>query len=399
MSFLFRRRTVLAQPEQISVVVVVAIGYAVTLVGSLFGASLDYTPLQAVVAVVLGLMYVSLLLFNDAYFGRYPAPSAKLIYFSAVSLLVVAVPFLLIGPGMWLIPLPILGIAVERITPRWRWPVYTVVVAGLPLALGIRTGDWVNAFNSLLLLLPALLFVVVITQLRLSERRARQEAEQMSRQLEATHDQLAAYVVQAEELATTKERNRLAREIHDNLGHYLTVVHVQLEAARAVMSENPERALDALNKAQKLTQEGLSTVRRSVASLRESPVDNRPLVEAIGTLLGETRSAGIVAELDVQGTRRTLELKTNLTLYRIVQEALTNVRKHARASRVDVNLDYQDHGSVRLVVKDNGVGTAGIGNDGFGLVGMRERVQLLGGELRIETGPGQGFSLEAVVPG
>jgi signal transduction histidine kinase len=191
----------------------------------------------------------------------------------------------------------------------------------------------------------------------------------------------------------------LAREIHDNLGHYLTVVHVQLEAARAVMSENPERALDALNKAQKLTQEGLSTVRRSVASLRESPVDNRPLVEAIGTLLGETRSAGIVAELDVQGTRRTLELKTNLTLYRIVQEALTNVRKHARASRVDVNLDYQDHGSVRLVVKDNGVGTAGIGNDGFGLVGMRERVQLLGGELRIETGPGQGFSLEAVVPG
>ena len=77
MSFLFRRRTVLAQPEQISVVVVVAIGYAVTLVGSLVGASLDYTPLQAVVAVVLGLMYISLLLFNDTYFARYPAPSAK----------------------------------------------------------------------------------------------------------------------------------------------------------------------------------------------------------------------------------------------------------------------------------------------------------------------------------
>jgi len=399
MSLLSGRRTLFAQPEQISVLVVVAIGYVVTLVGSSFGASLRYTPVQAIVAIVLGLLYAGLLMSSDAYFARFLVPLAKFVYFGAALLLVVVVHFLLIGPGMWLVPLPLLGIAVEKLSPRGRLPVYAIVVAGLPLALGIRTGDWANALNSLLLLLPALLFVVVITQLRLSERRARQEAEQTSRQLEATHDQLAAYAVQAEELAATKERNRLAREIHDNLGHFLTVVHVQLEAARAVMRENPERALDAVDKAQQLTQEGLATVRRSVASLRESPVDNRPLVEAIGTLVEEMRSLGIVTELNVHGERRTLDPITKLALYRIVQEALTNVRKHARASRADVTLEYHDPSSVRLVVKDNGVGTSSIDNDGFGLVGMRERVQLLGGELKIDTGPGKGFSLEAIVPG
>lgn len=392
------RPSALWRSEYISIVAVVAIGYAVTLIGSLVGATLEYSPIQAAAAIVLGLVYLALLVFGDSYFTRYPAQWVKPSYFVLLFILLAAIHFLLIGPGMWLIPLPVVGTAVEHVTSRWRWPIYLVTVGALPLTLGVRTGDWNNALSSLLLLLPAVLFVVVISQLRFSERKARRDAESLTRELAAANDKLASYAVQVEELATTKERNRLAREIHDNLGHYLTVVHVQLEASRTMLQHDPEQALDAMNKAQKLTQEGLATVRRSVATLRESPVDSRPLVVALETLLEETRTTGIVTQMNVHGTEQTLDAKMKLALYRVVQEALTNVSKHARASRVDVNLDFQQESAISLEVKDNGVGTDLEKTDGFGLIGMRERIHHLDGDLHVETGPGKGFALEIVVP-
>jgi signal transduction histidine kinase len=194
----------------------------------------------------------------------------------------------------------------------------------------------------------------------------------------------------------TQERNRLAREIHDSLGHYLTIVNVQIEAARVVMDSDPDRALDAMHKAQELTQRGLGRIRESVAALRESPVSGRPLSEVIESLVKEAQSAGIVTEFKVVGEPQDLENKVALALYRVAQEGLTNVRKHARASRVDVLLDFRPS-EVRLEVRDNGVGateTAG----GFGLLGIRERMQLLGGRLEINTGLGKGFGLTAIVP-
>jgi len=194
----------------------------------------------------------------------------------------------------------------------------------------------------------------------------------------------------------TQERNRIAREIHDSLGHTLTIVNVQIEAARVVMGSDPDRALDALNKAQDLTQKGLTRVRESVAALRESPVSKRPLGEAIASLVQEAQSSGIVTEFKVAGEPQTLENKVALALYRAAQEGLTNVRRHARASRVDVLLDFQP-AEVRLEVRDNGVGAAKT-SEGFGLLGIRERMQLLGGGLEINTGVGKGFCLMASVP-
>jgi signal transduction histidine kinase len=232
--------------------------------------------------------------------------------------------------------------------------------------------------------------------MRLNEQQARERAEQLMVDLEEANAQLAAYATQAEELAMTQERNRLAREIHDNLGHTLTIVNVQIEAAKVVMNSEPERALDALNKAQELAQEGLTQVRESVAALRESPVSKRPLSAAIGPLVQEVRSTGIVTEFKVVGKPQTLENKVALALYRAAQEGLTNVCKHARASRVDVLLDFQPS-QVRLEVKDNGVGATET-TGGFGLLGIRERMQLLGGKLEIRTGAGKGFWLMASVP-
>jgi hypothetical protein len=124
---------------------------------------------------------------------------------------------------------------------------------------------------------------------------------------------------------------------------------VQIEAARAVIGA--PRALDALRKAQSLAQEGLADVRRSVAALRASPTEDRPLPEALAALAAENRASGLLTELAVTGAPRPLPPQTELTLYRAMQEGLTNVRKHARASRVDIALDYGDNERVRLVVR------------------------------------------------
>jgi signal transduction histidine kinase len=140
----------------------------------------------------------------------------------------------------------------------------------------------------------------------------------------------------------------------------------------------------------------LTDVRESVAALRESPVSKRPLSEAIASLVKEAESSGIVTEFKVSGEPHTLENKVGLALYRAAQEGLTNVRRHARASRVDVLLDFQP-GEVCLQVTDNGVGTAETAG-GFGLLGIRERMRLLGGRLEIDTGAGEGFCLRASVP-
>jgi signal transduction histidine kinase len=273
-------------------------------------------------------------------------------------------------------------------------PIYLTV----PLCLSIYTilvmpfllrGRWIDAIALAVIYGTGIVFVAVFTRVAASERDARNalaEANQLLRD----------HASQVEELATTKERNRLAREIHDSVGHYLTVVNVQIGAARTVLDQNRSRALEHLSKAQSLTQEGLAEVRHSVAALRASPTESRPLPEALTALVDQWRAAGLNANFRISGNVRTLTPQTNLTLYRAGQEALTNVAKHANATTVNVRLNYSDD-RIRLTVKDNGVGPSE-SEGGFGLLGIRERVQLLNGSVRVTTDAGKGFILEVEVP-
>jgi signal transduction histidine kinase len=241
-------------------------------------------------------------------------------------------------------------------------------------------------------------FTVFVTQFAVSGEAARTEVERMAAELSEANRKLRQYAVQAEELATVRERNRLAREIHDSLGHYLTVVNVQIEAARAMLDCDRTRALAALGRAQSLTQEGLQDIRRSVSALRASPLDRQPLAEALRTVAAEGQASGLATEVQILGVARTLPPPAELTLYRAGQEGITNVRKHAQAHRICMVLDYRETERVKLGVSDDGAGAQDHAG-GFGLLGLRERVQLLGGTVRVETSPGQGFRLEVEVPG
>jgi signal transduction histidine kinase len=256
-------------------------------------------------------------------------------------------------------------------------------------------GIWQSSLG----LLGGIIFVVLFTQIAVREQKARTEVERLATELSQANQKLREYAAQVEELATTQERNRLAREIHDSLGHYLTVINVQLEAAKAVLTHDATRALDALTKAQSLARDGLAEVRRSVATLRSSPLDNLSLPEAVTALMDECRAAGIAAELTVKNDPRPLAPPIKLTLYRAAQEGLTNVRKHAQASQIKVTLDYSSEQIIRLVIQDNGLGTKEITDTGFGLLGIRERVHLLDGQVDTHAEPNQGFTLKVEVPG
>jgi signal transduction histidine kinase len=207
---------------------------------------------------------------------------------------------------------------------------------------------------------------------------------------------------QLQELALAEERNRMAREIHDGLGHYLTATAMQIQGAKALLESNSAQetsptAIGALGKAESLLQEALSDVRRSVATLRDTSLPDRPLTDKMGELVEDFHAVGgPQARFCVRGTPRPLAAPIDFTLYRAAQEALTNVRKHAQASRVEVTLHYEAE-RVRLDVDDDGRGYGDAGA-GFGLLGLRERVQLLGGSVATHAAPEQGFRLEVEIP-
>ena len=304
--------------------------------------------------------------------------------------------FLATSPVIMFAMLPVVGQAVVLLPRRLMFAACGTMLAVLVVPLSIFSG-WRPASVLGAFFLVGIVFVVVITDLAVKEQRAKREVERLVSELKDANDQLRQYADQVEELATLKERNRLAREIHDSLGHYLTVVIVQIEAAMAVFEKDREGSLDVLRKAQGLAQKGLADVRRSVVALRASPTETRSLIDSLNALIDECRVSGLQTEFQLVGTPRDLSPSAELALYRAAQEALTNVRRHSQASVATVTLNYSAD-SVWLKVHDDGIGATEL-TKGFGLVGMHERVQNLGGEVRITTAANQGFTLEVNLPG
>jgi signal transduction histidine kinase len=266
-------------------------------------------------------------------------------------------------------------------------PAAVVVTALVPLVhLGMSLTDGLREGLGTLI---GAVFAAVVTTLLLREQQARGE-------LAAANAQLRDYAAQAEQLATTQERNRVARDIHDGLGHHLTVVQKLVEAARTLLPGDPERAEEILGKAQHQAEDALAEVRRSVGALRE-PRPTPPLAEALRELAAETSAAGVPTELELTGPVRVLAADREEVLFRAAQEGLTNVRKHAGAASARLVLAYGPD-VVGLDVCDDGVGADPGGGGGFGLVGLRERAARLGGRLDVRSTPGQGLLLHVEVP-
>jgi two-component system, NarL family, sensor kinase len=201
-----------------------------------------------------------------------------------------------------------------------------------------------------------------------------------------------------------QERTRLAREIHDTLAQGLSAIALQLETAEALLDsdEHPDRVRATLRAALETTRRNLEEARRSVLDLRAAALEGRTLAEAIAELCASEASeppGGPRVEFRLLGKARPLSPRAESALYRIAQEALSNALQHARASRVTVELDSGPE-RLTLSVTDDGVGfEVSRRREGrFGLVGMQERVRLLGGGLCVFSRPGVGTRIAALVP-
>ncbi len=199
----------------------------------------------------------------------------------------------------------------------------------------------------------------------------------------------ARLAAQGARLARAEERTRLAREIHDTLAQGLTAIALDLEGAIRHLEANPERARERLERALVTARESLEEARRSVLDLRAAPLAGRPLAEALATL-GRAFTSETGVRVHIQApAEATLPLRVEAELFRIAQAALANVRQHAHATSVEITLRATDRWAT-LSVADDGQGfdTRGHADGRHGLMGMRERVKLLGGRLRIESRTG-----------
>lgn len=200
------------------------------------------------------------------------------------------------------------------------------------------------------------------------------------------------------QIGALEERNRLAREIHDTLAQGLTAVSLQLESADALLESgaNPQRIQQSIQQALALTRANLEEARRSVMDLRAAPLEGRSLIAALSELAEQT---GLPVQFDLVGSRQPLPPRLEIGLYRIAQEALTNIRRHAQATQAGLQLTFTAD-TIQLAITDDGRGfnVATIPPNRFGLVGLRERVNLLNGRLHLESHPGTGTRLDVTIP-
>ena len=317
-----------------------------------------------------------------------PSPLASQIGLVAMTAATIAI--LILHPNGLVYGLPFWT---ARMAVRYRGPAplgylvigLSLVAAALPML--IRSNfNWLAALGISLGVLALTLLTV--------NRQGREERLEQAELLLARRQQVVEEHARAAALA---ERARIAREVHDVLAHSLAGLSLTLQGTRLMLQRDnaSQEVIDQVTKAQKLAADGLTEARRAVAALRDDKV---PDARAIADLVTAFRlESGAPAELTVNGEPRDLPAEAASALFRTAQEALTNARKHAPGARVDAVLDFE-HGRTVLTVTDHpgrppAHGTSG----GYGLLGMRERAELIGGEL--ETGPMEdGWRVRLVVP-
>ncbi|NOZ72832.1 MAG: sensor histidine kinase [Chloroflexi bacterium] len=343
------------------------------------------------ILLVLGGTYVFVSSAGASHFARTGSYRVLIPAFALALLLAGAIVYQAAGfflTGLILLPLASLGV---QILP-WpqAWLVDGLIISMLALAYGLR-GGWEAALLAGVGYLAALFFVVFMTHTAMRERKARAEVEQLADELQAANRKLQAFADQAEELAITRERARLAHELHDTVGHTLTALDVQMALLAALPAGQTEQRRQAAAHARALVKEGLADMRRAVAALRPAALESFSLPVAIDGLVSQfVHTTGIHADWQWQGDEIDLSPRLALPLYRAVQEALTNIQRHAPSTPlVVIRLCYKPETVYVRVVNAQSQGESdrsGAGSKGGqGLAGLQERAEMLGG--RFEAGP------------
>jgi signal transduction histidine kinase len=259
----------------------------------------------------------------------------------------------------------------------------------------VSVADLYDIFNDWVLLAAAWVLGTGVRQRRAHAAELQDRAARLEREREEKARQ-----------AVTQERLRIARELHDVVAHSLSVIGVQAGAARLVLDADPDptRARAAVAAIEATANRAMAEMRRALGILRDTERSGAALAPLPGlrqlpALLDQVRTAGLPVDLTVAGTPRPLATSIDLSLYRIVQEALTNALKHARATHAEIMVCYRAH-DITVEVSDDGRGPSSFGapSQGAGTIGMQERVALFGGELRVGPRPQGGYVVRACLP-
>jgi signal transduction histidine kinase len=237
----------------------------------------------------------------------------------------------------------------------------------------------------------SLVFVLLLMNAVLSERQSREK-------LGIANDKLRQYALKIENQATLEERNRIAREIHDSLGHSLTALNLQLETALKLSKSDIPRAMTFLARAKELGSKALQDVRNSVSTMRSHPLQSQSLEQAIGILIEDFQRANGILPSCLVSLEYAIPTEMSIPIYRIIQESFTNISKYAQASLVQLELTTTDK-AVKLIVQDNGRGFDVTQNTtGFGLQSMRDRTLALGGAFTIKSAQNSGCQIIVDIP-
>jgi len=351
------------------------------------------TPGGVVTVIVVGLLLLLLQVVPLLWRRRYPS----------LVLLLVAVAFgakVLLGfnPGIAGLGLLVAMYSVAAYEVGARRLV-SLVIAGVGFVAGFVVFGVTGNPRSFAITVPSLFFVAawLIGDYLRTRRAYVAQLEERAARLERERDQ-------DRRLAADEERTRIARELHDVVAHDVSVIAIQAGAARAVQLSRPDAAAKALGLIETTARETLIELNRLLGVLRSSngATPDRSPQPGIGQLAGlveELRAAGLEVDARVDGEAQPLPPALDLSAYRILQEATTNVLKHARARRVDIRIHYSPT-MLALDVRDDGAsgGADPAASAGHGLIGMRERVALFGGQLRAGRDPAGGFSVHARLP-
>ena len=246
-----------------------------------------------------------------------------------------------------------------------------------------------------LVFIPLLFSIAWLAGFALRERAERADAAEMRAALAERERDAATRIAVAE------ERARIARELHDIVAHAMSVMVLQIGAVRHGLPAALQEDEDALRGVEETGRNALAEMRRLLSAMRSDGEQGerapQPGLDRLEPLLEEVRRAGLPVELQVEGDPRPLPRALDLSAYRIVQEGLTNVRKHAQASRADVRLEYAPD-ELRIEIRDDGTGGGANESPGYGLVGVRERVKIFGGEMTTGMANGGGYILSTRLP-
>jgi signal transduction histidine kinase len=384
-----------ARDPQAVLDVVLAAVVAVLSIADVAASSADESADRATDA----LAYTLVLVGSASLIWRRRAPLATLAVVTAV---LVAMYLRDYGAFLSVLGLPALyAVAAHEDDRRKAWVAMITSAVVLMLAASVSLLDTDEGFNYFASVSMLAFLVGAIAAGVIIRNRERIFVDTERRAAAAEADRLAEA-----ERAVADERSRIAREMHDVVAHSMSVIAVQAAAGREIVHANPDKAAEVFARIEGVGRESLAELRRMLGVLRgtddqDASLAPQPGIADVAAAVADSTASGVATELTIDGRQRPLAPGVELAAYRIVQEALTNVRKHAgRTASATVRITYQPEALV-VDITDDGRGAAtslASAGSGQGLIGMRERVEIYGGELTSGPRPGGGYGIHAVLP-